>query len=548
MIAAPNRDVLAKSAGLAAVCALASLIAVMIAYPESGIAPFCPANAIALVVMIRGAPGTWPYYLAAAYLAEVGLGLVFGEPLYLVSMFALSDTLDIVAAFALIRPFTKDIGGSHRLSEFLRFLGLAAILAPAAGAVLAASLEMSLFGTSYGEGLFRWWASGAVGMVLVAPFCLELTHRRLRLWRDSGGPLEVGAMMGLTATFVVVVFTQPHFFMLFLILPFLLWSALRAGQLGVAGLGLLIIVPALWFTVQGDGPVATAYPDTVKDQIIFLQIFIVSLTLPALVIATIYGERLRTETALSKAVRRLQAAQTMAKLPHWERAISERETSVPEGQEAVIVDDLDTLRGLSSEDYVQRFVHPDDRERVQAAFARADGSDRHYDIEYRFVRPDSDIRMVREIGQTDLAAGTRIGTLQDVTELHETERALMQAQKMEAVGQLTGGIAHDFNNLLTIVIGNLELAESRAGTDETLKAAISKAMAAADRGAALTGRLLAFSRKQPLRPQPVNVARLARSMMDLLHRSLGKRSKSRSLAKRVFGLVMPIRRSWKTPS
>lgn len=108
-------------------------------------------------------------------------------------------------------------------------------------------------------------------------------------------------------------------------------------------------------------------------------------------------------------------------------------------------------------------------------------------------------------------------------EVRERTDALRQAQKMEAVGQLTGGIAHDFNNLLQIIVGNLETL-SRHLPEEMgrLRRAAAQAMTGAQRAAALTQRLLAFARRQPLDPKPVDVNVLVRGMSELLRRALGE--------------------------
>ncbi|CCW18310.1 hypothetical protein EBBID32_26610 [Sphingobium indicum BiD32] len=108
--------------------------------------------------------------------------------------------------------------------------------------------------------------------------------------------------------------------------------------------------------------------------------------------------------------------------------------------------------------------------------------------------------------------------------LAATEDALRQSQKMEAVGQLTGGIAHDFNNLLAGILGNLELLELRIaqGRLEAIGRHIETAQGAAKRAAALTQRLLAFSRRQTLDPTPVDVNRLVSGLEDLIRRTVGR--------------------------
>ncbi|MGF9757052.1 ATP-binding protein [Microvirga sp. 0TCS3.31] len=112
---------------------------------------------------------------------------------------------------------------------------------------------------------------------------------------------------------------------------------------------------------------------------------------------------------------------------------------------------------------------------------------------------------------------------QEVAERLKAEEALRQAQKMEAIGQLTGGIAHDFNNLLTIIVGNIELLQRRLPEDaDRLQRAATHAMEATRRAATLTQRLLAFSRRQPLDPKPIDVNKLVAGMSDLLRRTLGE--------------------------
>jgi len=128
--------------------------------------------------------------------------------------------------------------------------------------------------------------------------------------------------------------------------------------------------------------------------------------------------------------------------------------------------------------------------------------------------------------------GTLIGfakITRDVTErreadqlLEETRAALLQAQKMEAIGKLTGGVAHDFNNVLQVLRGNLELLRTRCLHDSWSMDRVSSAIDAVERGAKLASQLLAFGRRQALRPVSVNLAAMVRGMDDLLRRALGE--------------------------
>ena len=108
-------------------------------------------------------------------------------------------------------------------------------------------------------------------------------------------------------------------------------------------------------------------------------------------------------------------------------------------------------------------------------------------------------------------------------ERESAEEILRQSQKMEALGQLTGGIAHDFNNMLGVIIGNLEILQRRLESDDPrVGERIEAALQGADRAAALTQQLLAFSRRQPLEPRSIDVNRLVSGMSNLLHRTLGE--------------------------
>jgi PAS domain S-box-containing protein len=113
-----------------------------------------------------------------------------------------------------------------------------------------------------------------------------------------------------------------------------------------------------------------------------------------------------------------------------------------------------------------------------------------------------------------------LGEGRDISELKSTQDQLRQAQKMEALGQLTGGIAHDFNNLLTVVVGGLDIISKRVEDERLLRYATS-ALSAAERGARLTGQLLAFSRVQRLEVRPTYVAPLIDEMRPLLRNVLG---------------------------
>jgi signal transduction histidine kinase/CheY-like chemotaxis protein len=128
-----------------------------------------------------------------------------------------------------------------------------------------------------------------------------------------------------------------------------------------------------------------------------------------------------------------------------------------------------------------------------------------------------------ELRRSPLAKGGFVTLYTDITDQRHIEDQLHHAQKMEAIGQLTGGVAHDFNNLLTVIVGNLEMAQAALQASSPLRAQskIEAAMGGAQRGAVLTQRLLAFSRRQILEPRPVDPNRIVSGMSELIRHSIG---------------------------
>ncbi|MBB5754929.1 hybrid sensor histidine kinase/response regulator [Prosthecomicrobium pneumaticum] len=195
------------------------------------------------------------------------------------------------------------------------------------------------------------------------------------------------------------------------------------------------------------------------------------------------------------------------------------------------------IKGYTPEDIVGRhfscFYTPEDRARgaADAALAAAAREGRFEKEGWRMRKDGSRFWAHVVIDRILSEDGTLIGfakVTRDITERRESQRALekareafFQAQKMEAIGQLTGGVAHDFNNLLTAILGSLDLLRKRLPEEPRTSRLLDNAILAAQRGASLTQRMLAFARRQDLAPEPVDVPLLVRGMTGLLERTLG---------------------------
>lgn len=214
------------------------------------------------------------------------------------------------------------------------------------------------------------------------------------------------------------------------------------------------------------------------------------------------------------------------------------------------------LTGQSQAEYEgfgwSKAVHPEDGEATVQAWLAAVAEKRIFEFEHRVRTASGDWRSFSIRAVPTLTPSGEIhewvGVHTDITDfraneqalrdLNETlerrvqeeverrasaEEALRQAQKMEAVGQLTGGVAHDFNNLLTVIIGGLDTIRRATTPDQIrIRRAADMAIKGAERAASLTARLLAFSRRQALEPKPTDLNHLVRDMTDMLHRTLGE--------------------------
>lgn len=168
-------------------------------------------------------------------------------------------------------------------------------------------------------------------------------------------------------------------------------------------------------------------------------------------------------------------------------------------------------------------THPDDRESLTLAVQRLAKGEKIVSFEDRLRDKEGNYHV---ISWTGVPAGDLFYAIgRDVTEQRQAEDGLRQAQKMEAVGQLTGGVAHDFNNLLTPIIGGLDMLQRRGLGGERERRLIDGALQSAERAKTLIQRLLAFARRQPLQPTAVDLAELVAGMAELITRTVGPQIK-----------------------
>lgn len=170
-------------------------------------------------------------------------------------------------------------------------------------------------------------------------------------------------------------------------------------------------------------------------------------------------------------------------------------------------------------------VHPDDADRVAAEVRQATESGaRGFSLEYRFRMGDGSWALVSDTGIIfrDRAGKPvrMLGSVANISEKRAEDERRQQAQRLEAIGQLTGGVAHDFNNILTVILGNAEMLLDHLSDDEQARLMADVTVRAAERGAELTDRLLAFARRKPLEPQVVDLNERIGAAETLMRRTL----------------------------
>jgi PAS domain S-box-containing protein len=251
------------------------------------------------------------------------------------------------------------------------------------------------------------------------------------------------------------------------------------------------------------------------------------------------SEQKRAAEALKTTQAQLEAAMELASLVDWEFDAINEVFTFNDRLYAFYGTTAEAQGGylMSAADYTAKFVYPDDQELVPAEVAKVlqgDDPDQIAYLEHRIVRGDGEVRYIAVrygivLDEEGRPIGTH-GSNQVITERKRTELALdhaeeqlRQSQKMEAVGQLAGGIAHDFNNLLTAIIGNSDLALGAMPADDPNREFVEGIKEVGERAAVLTKQILAFSRRQMLQPEVVDLNDVVRRLQPLLVRTLGEK-------------------------
>jgi len=488
-----------------------------------------PPTGVALAALLLAGVRYWPGIAIGALL----LNATSGVSLLGAAGIAMGNTLEAVVGTLLLQRVARFRPSLDRLQDVLALVLLAGILSTAVSATVGVTsllLSGSTPSTSVGRLWFVWWSGDAMGTLIAAPvFLTWLTTPRLR------EPLARAAE-ALTLLVILVALTSVLFLTrisyVYAVFPFAIWAALRFGPRGAATATLLVSSLAVWYTLNGLGPFVAS---TLTHNLALLQSFIGLLAVTTLVIAALLTERTAAEQALTESEAHYRLlfernpnplcvydAETLAFLAVNEAAVR--------------------LYGYSRAEFLEMTLKdlrpPDDGPRPQSQ-STISGEGLVGAGEWRHRKKDG-TAIVVEITRHALTFAGRPAALamaHDLTQRRSLESQLLQSQKMEAVGQLAGGIAHDFNNLLTAIFGSSDLLLEDLSVDDQRRSDVEDIKQAAQRAAALTRQLLAFSRQQVLAPQVLDLSALIADLEKMLRRVIGEDVEFRTVLAPDLGAV-----------
>jgi PAS domain S-box-containing protein len=517
--------------------------------------PIWPPTGLAIAALLVWGQRLWPAILVGAFIANVTTAGSLATSVAI----AAGNTLEAVVAVWLINIWSRGrdtFASPVGVAKFgLICLGPSAMISATIGVVSLSAAGFADWG-NFVRIWTTWWLGDLAGALVFTPF--------LVLWAEHAVPdaecpplREVLAIFA-TAVVIGVITFSPLFeqwvyrnALGFLIVVPLLWAALRCSQRETATVAVILSSIAVWGTYVGSGLFARA---DVNDSFLMLLMFLITVTMPSLTLSVAVAQRRHAEQELRRSHSELDrlVAERTAELADKERQFRLLVQGVsdyaivmldPEGYVRSWNIGAERINGYRSEEAIglhfSVFYPEGDRARGlpdrALSEARSVGA---FKQEGQRIRKDGSYYWASVVIQPiyddtgDVVGFAKV--TRDITAQRDAEQRLqlsrdqlLQAQKMEAVGQLTGGVAHDFNNLLTVILGNLESAERGLDSAESdparLRRAIANAVHGARRAATLTQHLLAFSRRQPLVPRPIDVNKFISDEVEFLSRTLGER-------------------------
>jgi PAS domain S-box-containing protein len=468
----------------------------------------------------------WPGVALGAFLANAATPI----PLTAAAGIALGNTLEALVACYLLR---RRAGDRPQLEDYRHVRALILQAAPG-GALVSASIGVAslhaagvLAAPALPATLAVWWTGDVLGALVVAPVLLSWTiPPRIH---EARGILEVAGLCIGTAVAMEVGLLQSLGPPLlqgveypYLLFPFVVWAALRFGARGASLMTLTVATMAVWHTVQGAGPFAGA---TAGRTLFQVGCYLGAVAVTGLALASaVWLERDRATRALQQSEERLRLALDAARMGIWFWSVEGNTLVWDESLRQLF--DLAPDEKIASYEHLMERIHPEDRVRVAEAVSSAVENGGPLDCEFRVLLSDGRVRWIADQGKVGRDGSGRAvymtGICLDVTDRRSGEERLRQAHRMESVGRLAGGVAHETNNQMSVILAASSFILERQDLSDEVKADVEYIRKAAERTSTVTAQLLAFSRRQIMRPEVLDLNTVVSGWEPVLRRIMGE--------------------------
>lgn len=295
-----DRQELFRIGLLTAVYFITSLLGIALIEKADHVSPLWASTALLIAALVKTPLCRWPHYICCCFFAGVAANVLFFDSILAAGIvLPAADMVDALVASLAVKALFKGDFTLDELPNALGFFMVAGILSPALSGLCGAGATLALFNVPFLEGWRTWWASTALGILLVGPIPLAWSKELKDRFKNSRILGETAAM---AATIIVVsaaAFSADKFPLLFLMTPVLLWSAFRLGLFTTACAGLLLSAVAVVATLNNLGPIAFA-EGSMAHRVQLLQLFLSVMVIPNLVIAIVFELQKKTRLQLEE--------------------------------------------------------------------------------------------------------------------------------------------------------------------------------------------------------------------------------------------------------
>jgi two-component system, LuxR family, sensor kinase FixL len=426
-----------------------------------------PPNSILVAALLLTPPRIWWFILLAAFPAHCGAQLQNHVPPLMILCWFISNSCEALIGASLTRYL---LGGPIRFSS-LRNASIFCLCVVFAGPFLSSFLDAAfVVWNHWGQG--SYWElirirlfSNVLAALVVVPLIVTWATDGLQALRTAKrarwleGCLLLFGLLSISFAVLYKFGSGSDSAFLFLPLPFLLWAAVRFGALGASTATSIVGFLAIWSASHGHGPFSGG---TAEHNALSIQIFLIVLSIPVLLLATVIEERAIRETELRESEERMRLAADAASLGIWEWDLSKNEIWATNARRALL--GWPASGKITFEHFLLR-LHPDDRSRIREEINDAIHQGKDFDSEYRLVLPDGIVRWMATRGTVHLDANGKakriLGISIDITTRKQAEldakqrrEELSHLSRVALLGEMTASIAHELNQPLSGIISN----------------------------------------------------------------------------------------------